>query len=370
MNEELKYWVWLSSLPDITPRRRILLLEHFGSPKNLWEASEKDLQEVSQIPKLCIYRILDKNLRERSGKYLDKLKGNKIRTITINDRSYPDILKSIYDPPAVLYVKGKFYNNEKAIAVVGSRNATRYGLNMAEKLSYELAKCGLTVISGMARGIDSQAHCGALKAGGRTVAVLGCGLDTVYPSENEDLAKRILVSGAIVSEYLPGMPPFSYNFPLRNRIISGLSLGVVVIEANEKSGSLITANLALEQGREVFAVPGNINNANSIGTNGLIKDGAKMVTSIEDILEELDVSFETGKTVLALPENAAADYKFRGLECDEMTIVRVLQRGMLHVDLLSNYSGLSVQMVNAILVSLELKGLVEQLPGKIFKLKE
>ncbi len=216
-------------------------------------------------------------------------KENKTRTLSFSDKGYPTNLKYIYDPPPTLYVKGNILPEDNiAIAIIGSRRATYYGLKNAENLSFELAAGGITIISGLARGVDSAAHRGALKAGGRTIAVLGSGLNIIYPPENEKLAREILQCGAVISEFPQGTAPLRQNFPRRNRIISGLSLGVVVVEAAKRSGALITANLALEQGREVFALPGKIDSFTSRGTHDLIKQGAKLVESAEDIIEELE----------------------------------------------------------------------------------
>ncbi|MCQ9208506.1 MAG: DNA-processing protein DprA [Omnitrophica bacterium] len=214
---------------------------------------------------------------------------NKFKTLRITDKDYPANLKHIYDPPATVYLKGELILEDNiAIAIVGSRRATPYGLKNAKSLAFELAARGITVVSGLARGIDSAAHRGALEAKGRTIAVLGSGLNVIYPHENERLAEEIAKSGAVISEFQQDVGPQRYHFPRRNRIISGLSLGVVVVEAAQKSGALITANCALEQGREVFALPGKIDSWTSRGTHDLIKQGAKLVESIEDIIEELE----------------------------------------------------------------------------------
>lgn len=216
----------------------------------------------------------------------------------------------------------------------------------------------------MARGIDSKAHNGALAAEGRTIAVLGCGLDIVYPSENKELMKRISKSGAVISEYLPGTPPATFNFPARNRIISGISLGVVIIEANDKSGSLITANYALEQGKDVFAVPGNIDSTNSAGTNKLIRDGAKIVLELGDILDELKISHSVNNSFY---KNSAV-INTSALDTDEKSIIRELEKGPVHIDTIARTCNLSIHSTGSLLVMLEMKGFVEQLPGKLYKL--
>lgn len=213
------------------------------------------------------------------------------RKISISDKDYPARLKNIYSPPVDLYIKGEFLpEDEIAVALVGSRKASQYGLELSEKLAYDLATRGITVVSGLARGIDSAAHRGALKAKGRTIAVFGCGIDYIYPPENKLLAEQIQERGALISEFPDKLSPKPYNFPRRNRIISGLSLGVVVIEAARTSGALITANFALEQGREVFAVPGKVNSDTSEGVHRLLKEGAKLVETVDDIIEELNLT--------------------------------------------------------------------------------
>ncbi|NJD04152.1 MAG: DNA-protecting protein DprA, partial [Ruminiclostridium sp.] len=287
---DIEYWIWFSSLVKINTRKRFELIKHYKDPAYIWHSSEEELRKLAIIDNTDIGHIIDKQSRSETQKYYNGLIAADVSIITINSNLYPGELKNIYDPPSVLYVKGSLAGYEPGVAVVGSRRATLYGLETAEKLSLGLSINGVTIISGMARGIDSKAHNGALAADGKTIAVLGCGLDIVYPSENRELMKRICKNGAVISEYLPGTPPTAFNFPVRNRIISGISLGVVVVEANDKSGSLITANYALEQGKEVFAVPGNIDSGNSTGTNKLNRDGAKIVLELGDILDELKIS--------------------------------------------------------------------------------
>ncbi|MCX7922365.1 MAG: DNA-processing protein DprA [Clostridia bacterium] len=367
MGQHLIHWVWLNSVPGIGARRASQLLEYFECPENIWNARKEELSRLPFLTRKTIENLMDKKIRDESEKHLERIYNHKIKVITIKDDLYPCYLKSIYDAPPLLFVKGQVEKDEKTIAIVGSRRATSYGLDMAERIGYELSKLGVTVVSGMARGIDSRAHSGSLKAGGRTLAVLGCGLDTVYPPENKPLMQRIEESGAVISEYLPGVKPVAQNFPARNRIISGISLGVVIIEANEKSGSLITADFALEQGREVFAVPGNITSSNSKGTNKLIREGAKIVTDIDDILEEIKVHRSSNnkehRLVVKKPQ-------FDGLDSDERIIAEQLSIEPTHIDLLAEKSKINIQEMNAILIMMELRGIVEQLPGKIFKLKE
>lgn len=365
METIIKYWIWFSSLVKIPPAKKMLLLEHFKDPALLWEASESDLKGLSFVTPQMIIEIEDRDKRGKTDKLLDDVKKCDADVITYNDSIYPCELKYLTDPPAVLYCRGKLRSNDVHVAVVGSRRATEYGLDMARRLSWELASNGVTIVSGMARGIDSGAHKGALDAGGRTIAVLGCGIDIVYPSENVGLMKNIIKSGAVLSEYPPGTPPIAFNFPARNRIISGISQAITIIEANAKSGSLITADFALEQGKDVFAVPGNINSSNSVGTNMLIKDGAKLITSAEDILNELNMSYSANNM---LSRTKSKIDQISGSE--EKSIAQRLQSGPAHIDTIARDCKISVQLAGSVLVMLELSGFVEQLPGKFYKLVE
>lgn len=365
MVSNIKYWIWLSSLVKISPFRRLQLLEYFGDPALIWESTEAELQALNFCTPQMIAAIIDRKGRKELPRLIDDVGRCDANVITMKDSMYPEALKNIPDPPVALYYRGKLEKESVCVAVVGSRRASAYGLEMARRLSQELARHGVTVVSGMARGIDSKAHSGALEVGGRTIAVLGCGVDIVYPSENSGLMEKICESGAVISEYIPGTPPISFNFPARNRIISGLSQGVAVVEANEKSGSLITADFALEQGRDVFAVPGNINSINSTGTNKLIKDGAKIVTNAGDILDELKISNSANNNLCGekhLPEVSLGN--------DEKTIAQRLLSGPAHIDTVARDCGISVQLAGSVLVMLELSGFVEQLPGKFYKLAE
>src|SRR5438128_4409056 len=285
-------------------------------------------------------------------------------TIALGDERYPELLRAIYDPPAVLYCDGSVEPGyRQVVAIVGSRQATPYGLRITETLAGELSALGFTILSGFARGIDAAAHRAALAAGGRTIAVLGCGLDVDYPPGHASLHAEIAGSGAVLTEFAPGTPPRATNFPRRNRIISGLALGVVVVEAADDSGSLITARLALEQGREVFAVPGPIDVPTSQGPHGLLKQGATLVETVDDIVEELlpqlDRPLQTLKTepIAALPEHVE-------LSPSERTVLEVMSREPLHLDDLTERSRLTTPAVAAILLGLELKALVKQLPGQ------
>ncbi|MBL7084484.1 MAG: DNA-protecting protein DprA [Candidatus Omnitrophica bacterium] len=289
---------------------------------------------------------------------------NKVKTLSLADKAYPTNLRYIYDPPSTLYVNGNIIPQDNiAIAIVGSRRATAYGLNNAERLSFELAAKGITIVSGLARGVDSAAHRGALKAGGRTIAVLGSGLNVIYPPENEGLAKEICQNGAVISEFSHQTPPHRHNFPRRNRIISGLSLGVVVVEAARKSGALITADFALEQGREVFALPGKVDSFVSVGTHDLIKDGAKLVGTSEDIIEELE------PLMSEYIKQAKGDDKTKiepNLPEQEQRIYSCLTSEPMHIDEIMEKVTLAYGRLLTCLLKLEHKKLVKELPGKRF----
>ncbi len=359
-----KYWLALSKIKGLGPIKIIRLLKYFKSPECIWKASENELRKVKGIG-----NIAKEIIKQRKNINLDRLT-NKLYKCGISytvlaDKEYPQLLKEIYDPPPVLYYKGKISFANPAVAIVGSRKSTSYGQDIARKLSYQLAQRGITVVSGMARGIDTCGHLGALKADGKTIAVMGAGLDYIYPSENRDLFYKIVDKGLVISEFPPGIKPVAGNFPRRNRIISGLCMGVVVIEASSRSGSLITANLALEQGREVFAVPGNINKISSKGTNELIKKGAKMVTGIDDITEELFIY----NTINKKNSNNNTNY-YPELTNNEEMIIKVLQKeGKLHINNIIAKTGLNAGKVNTLLLKLELKGLVNRETGKKYSFK-
>lgn len=300
-----------------------------------------------------------------------------IHRITIDNKEYPKNLRNIYNPPAQLYVNGTLLEtDEMAVALVGSRRASIYGLETCEKLAYELALRGVTVVSGMARGIDSAAHRGALRAKGRTIAVMGSGHNKIYPPENKKLYGEIAKSGAVVTEYEDEIEPLPYNFPQRNRIISGLSLGVVVVEAARNSGALITADFASEQGRDVFAVPGKVSSSTSSGTNELIKDGAKLVQSVDDIMDELalvEMKVLEGRArevkVEAISKKTKA-YIYNSLTDGERKIYKILSGKPLEIDDILDKTALKPQEASGILLNLELKNLVKELPGKQFVRKE
>lgn len=279
----MKFWIWMSRL-NIKPIIKYNLIQKYKEPKRVYKLTKEELLG-NGIEIEDVNEILENKYKNNLDKYIHYMEKHKIEIITINDKNYPEMLKNIYDPPIVLYIKGnKEIFSTYAIGMVGCRNCSIYGKNTAQKLAYNLAKNNYAVVSGLAKGIDTYSHIGCLAGRGKTIAVLGNGLDTIYPSENKELANKIIeTGGAIISEYVIGTKPLKQNFPQRNRIISGLSNSIIVVEAKERSGTMITVNCALEQGKEIYAVPGNITSINSVGTNELIKQGAKMLTTINDI---------------------------------------------------------------------------------------
>ncbi|NLC51604.1 MAG: DNA-protecting protein DprA [Firmicutes bacterium] len=348
-------------IPNLGPKRIKALVDFFGSPKKAWEAEFDQLLEVEGFH----HKLAEKIVAERKRIPLlgesKKLAALGINVITIEDHNYPTLLSSIYLPPPVLYIKGAFTpEDEQAIAVVGSRKHTFYGRDIALKLAEDLAGVGITVVSGMARGIDSWAHQGALNKRGRTIAVLGCGLDICYPAENNALMQKISENGAVVSEFPPGTRPLAQNFPRRNRIISGLSLGTVVIEALEKSGALITADYAIEQGREVFAVPGNINSPYSRGCHRLLKEGAKLTEGLEDILEEISCNIVSTSFSNLTKDTFLTTEALTG---EQKEILSLIPYYPIHVDQIVRESMLTPSTVNSLLMQLELHGFIKQLPG-------
>jgi len=369
----LKYWIALKSIAGVGNITFPALVDRFGSLPAIFAAPVSKLNEIPGISKNIAAGIVGFNDWGKVKAELELIDKNEIKIITYQDELYPAKLMNIYDRPPFLYVRGNLNKNDINIAVVGSRLASTYGKYTTEKISRELALKGLTIVSGMARGIDSVAHRGALTAHGRTSAVLGSGLDVIYPPENKKLFTDIIQNGAVISEFPPGTPPLSANFPTRNRIISGMSYGVVIVEAGEKSGSLITARLALEQGREVFAVPGSIDSAGSRGTNKLIKQGAKLIENIDDILEEIFPQFD-GTIVLKPPSvsnsEVIAAKPAEILSTVDQKIISYISGSRVHIDDLISSTGLSSADILGALTTLELKGIIQQHPGKFFSLKK
>ncbi len=282
------FWIWFSKLTNISNKIKNRLLEEYKTPERIWNLDKKELMKVEGIGEKIADIILNSKNKLNLENELQYIKNNNISIINIEDESYPKLLKQIYDPPICLYIKGDTQIlNDFSLAIIGCRQCSNYGSKIAKDIAYSLAKKDINIVSGLARGIDTFAHIGAVNGNGKTIAVVGTGLDIVYPYQNKILEENIVKKGgAIVSEYPLGTKPIKTNFPERNRIISGLSKGVIVVEAKEKSGTLITVDFALEQGRNVYVVPGNINSKNSVGTNELIKEGAKPITKLADILED------------------------------------------------------------------------------------
>ncbi len=354
MTDPRQYWVGFNLVKGIGAVRLKSLLDRFGSAEAAWRAPADELRTAGLSPK-----IIENLLKVRSEVSLETVwsriqaQGNQV--LTWDDDAYPRRLREIDQPPPVLYVRGSLKaEDEWAVAIVGTRRITAYGRQMTEEIAATLASNGVTVVSGLARGVDAVAHQAALAAGGRTLAVLGSGVDVIYPPEHHKLAERIIEHGALLSDYPPGTQPDGINFPPRNRIISGLSLAVVVVEAGDKSGALITAGFAAEQGRDVFAVPGNINAPQSAGCNRLIRDGARPLLSPKEVLESLDLTYvaEHKTARAALPANAI-----------EARIMGLLGAQPLHVDEIRNQADFPIDQVSAALVLMELKGMVRQVGG-------
>jgi DNA processing protein len=335
------------------------LLARFSSPQSVFAVSFTNLTNAGLRPDVARAITTFQQWNEVEQE-LEKIARHQVRVLTWAEEEYPGNLRQIHDPPPFFYVRGEFLPQDcLAIALVGSRAASAYGRDVTRELAMGLAEQGITIVSGLARGIDAQAHAATLAVKGRTIAVLGSGLDIIYPSEHKSLAEAIAGGGAVVSEFGMGSKPAAVNFPYRNRVISGLALGTVVVEATEKSGSLITIQYALDQGREVFAVPGNVSAGRSRGTNRLIKQGAKLVENVEDILDEI-------APALRREEKQAAQFLQTPLVGDAKSIFCLLTDEQMHVDTLITKSGLSPARVLEVLLGLELKGLVTQLPGKHF----
>ncbi|MCC6759224.1 MAG: DNA-protecting protein DprA [Candidatus Omnitrophica bacterium] len=360
--------VLLNALPGLGSVKVRKLIEYFGSATRAVSAGERELWSSEILSRQALGKILEFDRDNFLQNEYNLIQQNQVSVVTIFDENYPQALKSIHDPPVVLYVRGQLpLDNGVSVAVVGSRHASIYGLTVAETFSSQLAECGFNVISGLAKGIDAAAHRGCLKTGGQTVAVIGCGLCHIYPEENKDLYGQISRNGAVVSEFPMATPPISFNFPARNRIISGLSLAVLVIEASLKSGALITSRFALEQGRDVFAVPGKIDQPNSQGVNRLIKEGAKLVTCFEDILEELEPELRRALVgSKGVEQQAHEDNIPQNLNDDECAVVKCLTQQPLYIDDLAEKSGHPQGQVAGILLKLELRKIIKQLPGKYY----
>ena len=341
------------------------LMDLYGGIDKILESSADDLCAINDIGPLLSERISGIKLKTGLKEEKDLIARRGVKVITLFDENYPELLKEIYDPPLVLYVRGGLLPDDRtAVAMVGSRKASLYGVNVCRTISRGLASSGVVIVSGLARGVDSAAHRAALESSGRTIAVLGSGLNRIYPPENEGLASCIASSGAVISEFPMNTPPIPRNFPVRNRIISGLSLGVVVVEAARRSGALITARCALEQAREVFAVPGKAGAATSAGTHSLIKEGARLAEGAGDIIDELNLRPVAGYAEGA--ERRVPGGPRPVLDKKEGELFELLSDDALHIDDIVDRSSLSFRDVNSLLLKLEMKRLVRQLPGKSY----
>jgi DNA processing protein len=348
---ELKYWVAFSAIPGIGRVRISRLEQCFGSLENAWKAPDGKLQQAG-LDSRSVDALLSLRPRISLEAEMERLERHGVNALICEDPDYPSRLKEIYDYPPVLYVRGTLpAEDEPCLAIVGTRRPTVYGRQVTEEIVADLARSKITIVSGLARGIDSVAHRAALDAGGKTLAVFGSGLDIVYPGENAKLAQAIVEHGALVSEHPLGVKPKAENFPLRNRIMSGLGLGVLVVEAGEKSGALITARQAVEQNREVFAIPGSILSPASQGTNRLIQEGAKLVRNYADILQELN---------LTIVVQQAEIEEFAPANEVESAILKQLSSQPNHIDEICRHSGLTVSEVSSTLAMLELKGVARQ----------
>ncbi len=351
MNEHIKYWVAFSSIPGIGRVRLTQLENYFSNLENAWKASPGDLKRAG-LDSVALRAIAKWRPGVSPETEMEKLLRYGVKVITCNDTDYPSRLREIYDYPPVLYIRGSLLpEDEWCLAVVGTRRATVYGKQVTEEIVTDLAQSKITIVSGLAKGIDTIAHRSALETGGRSLAVFACGLDIVYPGENARLARDIVEQGALISEYPLGTRPRAENFPRRNRILSGLSLGVLITEAGENSGAMITARMALEQNREVFAIPGSILSPVSRGTNKLIQEGAKLVCDYTDILEELNLTTVARQIEMreVLPESET-----------ESIILQQLSAEPIHIDEVCRSSGLSAAAVSGTLAMMELKGMVKQ----------
>jgi DNA processing protein len=373
IEETLQYWLAMARVDGLGVRSAHKLIEHFGSPQAAYMASLTELESCGVPAQVAQAIFAQAGLRE-AEKEVEAAGKAECRIVTLTSDEYPPLLRQISDAPLVLYIRGDTaLLSRHAVAIVGTRKPSAYGSSVAHRLASDLAQRGLVIVSGLARGIDSASHRGALEAGGKTVAVLGSGIDVIYPSENRSLVKKIVESGAMISEFPLGTGPAPQNFPIRNRIISGLALGVIIVEAAEYSGSLITARLALEQNREVFGVPGNITSAQSFGPNHLIKQGAKLVDQWIDVVEEFTAAIrmellppgETTAGEPAMPQTAALFEST--LSPDQKAVFEVLRADeALFVDNVFGSVTLSQPRVLVALLELEMSGLIRQLPGKNF----
>jgi DNA processing protein len=365
--ENILPWFILKSVPGIGNHLYKRIIGRFKSPEAVFKASLADLTQIDGISERLAAAILKHRMPEHVKKEMDLLSEKGFGIVTMNDPAYPPLLREIPDPPPFLYVYGILDSSSNNIAVVGSRNATDYGVSITKILCEDLASYNLTVVSGMARGIDTAAHEGALNGKGKTIAVLGSGLERIYPVQNRKLFRLISENGAVISELPLMAEPDAFNFPTRNRIISGISLGTVVVEATKRSGSLITARLAADQNREVFAVPGSIRSFKSTGTHTLIKQGAKLVENAKDIIDELQNLIRPDNAISKPGEKLSREKVF--LSEEDSTVLKALGPYPVHIDDIIRKTEMEPGIIMGILLRLELKDIVKQSPGKMFSLE-
>jgi len=356
--EELIAWIRLSRL-ELPPRKAFALLERLGDPRAVFQAKTRQLAEARDLGESAMAKVMQSDAGAAESD-LEKMAKIGARLVTLRDAEYPANLKQIYDPPVALYVKGELKESDRfAVAIVGSREASEYGRVMTARIAGELCCRGLAIVSGGARGIDTFAHRGALDAGGRTIAVLGCGVDVSYPRENNKLFEAIAAQGAVISEYPMGAKPEGWRFPGRNRVISGLSKGVLVCEGKADSGALITANFAAEQGRDVFALPGGVDTEKSRGPHKLIKEGAKLVEEAADILEEFGIAAEPNARL-------ELESPLDNLDPQERAMVELLDLRPKHVDVIIREISLPPSQVISLLTLLEMRGFIRRVPGNAY----
>ena len=367
--DSIRPWFYLKSVPGVGNLLCKRLIDRFKSPENVIQASDEELRQVDGLTDRHVVALKNHRMPDSVEAELALVANKDYRIVTLTDSNYPRLLREIPDPPPFLYVYGRLEGHSGNLAVVGSRNATAYGLSTTHNLCASLASHNLTIVSGMARGIDTAAHEGALAAKGQTIAVLGSGLERIYPVENRKLFHRIAENGAVVSEFPLMAEPEAHHFPIRNRIISGMSLGTIVVEATRKSGSLITARLAAEQNREVFAVPGSIQSFKSAGTHTLIKQGAKLVEHAQDVIEELAPFVQFNESLENNPWDQTGE-KLGLLSGDEVRVYHALEPYPVHIDDLVRKISMKPGKLLSILLKLELNGMVQQSPGKLFSICE
>lgn len=370
-NQNLRTLLALSLISGLGPKRVKLLVQSINDPGSIFSLTKQELRQVEGIGEASALSILSFNKWDQVDDLIKETEKIGSRIITLTDPDYPDLLKQIYDPPVLFWIKGDSKSLSKpGVGIIGTRNTTSYGRKTAERFSKEVGEQGLCIYSGLAQGIDSIAHQAALKVGAPTVAVLGSGIDNLYPQSNTDLANQIVKSGgAVITEFPPGTKPDAGNFPIRNRIVSGLSLGVLVIESGIQGGSMITADLALDQNREVFTIPHTIENASGTGCNYLIKTGAaKLVQSVDDIFEELPIN-KNKNSVSGLVSKPVASWREEDLDELSKKVCETLEKGPLQIDALADSLSENVSQLLVTLLQLEMKGIIVQKAGKIFELK-